>query len=253
MKRTRMIVFGLVVGFLPPLVWAAEEKATEWNFDKDSSGQMPAGWKAGYTNPAEGKAVWAVSEDPTAPSPPYVLSLTKTESAGRVFNLAMAEKTSFKDVDLSVKIKANSGKEDQGGGLIWRCKDENNYYVCRINPLEDNFRVYKVVGGKRQQLQSADVKVDAGKWYELRAKMAGNRMECYIDGKKLLEATDDELKDAGMVGLWTKADAASSFDNIAVRPAEPFKDEPAGAQKPGQTPQKPAQDDDDEDDEDDDD
>jgi hypothetical protein len=248
-----MIVFGLVVGFSSTLVWAAEEKTTEWKFDKESAGQMPAGWKAGYTNPAEGKAVWAVAEDPTAPSPPYVLSLTKTESSGRVFNLAMAEKTSFKDVDVSVKIKANGGKEDQGGGLIWRCKDENNYYVCRINPLENNFRVYKVVNGKRQQLQSVDVNNDAGKWYELRAKMAGNRMECYLDGKKLLEATDDEIKDAGMVGLWTKADAASSFDNIAVRSAEPFRDEPASAKKPDRAPQKPDKDDDDDEDDEDDD
>ena len=95
MKRTPMIVFGLVVGFSSPLVWATEEKPTEWNFDKDPSGQMPAGWKAGYTNPAEGKAMWAVAEDPTAPSPPYVLSLTKTECSGRVFYLAMAEKSSF--------------------------------------------------------------------------------------------------------------------------------------------------------------
>jgi hypothetical protein len=211
-----MIAFLLVVGFSWTVGWASEEKPTEWNFDKDSAGQMPTGWKAGYTNPDKGKAVWAISEDPTAPSPPYVLSLTKTESAGSVFNLAIAEKASFKDVDLTVKIKANSGKEDQGGGLVWRYNDENNYYICRVNPLESNFRVYKVVDGKRTQLQSTDVNTEAGKWYTLRTEMMGNKITCYLDGKKLLEASDDTFKDAGMVGVWTKADAATSFDNVTA-------------------------------------
>ena len=211
---------------------------------------MPAGWKAGYTDPAEGKAVWAVSEDPTAPSPPYVLSLTKTESAARIFNLAIAEKPAFKDVDLSVKIKANSGKEDQGGGLVWRYKDENNYYICRVNPLENNYRVYKVVEGKRTQLQSADANTETGKWHTLRAVMTGNQITCYVDGKKVLEATDDTFKDAGRVGLWTKADAASSFDNLVVREGKATA-EHAGGQKPGETPAKPVQDDDNDDEEDD--
>jgi subtilisin-like proprotein convertase family protein len=251
MKRLLTLTFGLVVGLPWMMAVAQEEKPMEWNFDKDSAGQMPTGWKAGYTNPAEGKAVWAVSEDPTAPSPPYVLSLTKTESAGSVFNLAIAEKSSFKDVDLTVKIKANSGKDDQGGGMVWRYKDENNYYICRINPLENNYRLYKVVSGKRQQLQSADVKVDTGKWYEVRAKMAGQHITCYLDGQKQLEVTDDTFKDAGKVGLWTKADSASSFDNIVVKEAKATAEDEKVV-KPGQTPPKPDQDDDDDDDDDDD-
>src|SRR5262249_10493733 len=120
--------------------------------------------------------------------------------------------------DLSVKMRANTGKEDQGGGLIWRVKDENNYYICRNNPLESNFRVYKVVNGKRTQFDSADVKTEAGQWHTMRAVMGGDRIACYLDGKKLLEAKDDTFKDAGMIGFWTKADAASSFDDLAVRP-----------------------------------
>ena len=99
---------------------------------------------------------------------------------------------------------------------IWRCKDENNYYICRMNPLENNFRVYKVINGKRQQLQSTEFKAQAGKWYVVRAKMVGNHIMCFIDDKKLLDVSDDEIKDAGLIGLWTKADASSSFDNIAV-------------------------------------
>jgi len=189
-----------------------------WIFDRDEAGKAPAGWKFGFTNPADGKATWSVTRDADAPSGPNVLTLSARSGDG-AFNLAMAEKTSYKDVNVRTRIRANTGKEDQGGGLIWRCKDENNYYICRMNPLENNFRVYKVINGKRQQLQSVKFKTETGKWYVVRAKMVGNHIMCFVGDKKLLDVTDDEIKDAGMVGLWTKADASSSFDNIAVAAA----------------------------------
>jgi len=211
-------------------VQTAEGQA--WIFEQDQAGQPPAGWKLVYTNPAEGKAAWRVTQDPKAMSGPNVLTL-EAKSGGGTFNLAMAETTSYQDVDVRTRIRANSGHEDQGGGLIWRAKDENNYYVCRINPLESNFRVYKVVDGKRQQLQSADATLETGQWAVVRAKMVGHRIQCYLDGKKLLDVTDDSFKDAGRVGLWTKADASSSFDNIAVQPAK--------ASKEDQNPAKPAE------------
>jgi len=106
------------------------------------------------------------------------------------------------------------GEHDRGGGVIWRAKDENNYYVCRMNPLETNFRAYKVVDGKRKQLGSAEVKTESGKWYDLRVVMVGDHIQCYLAGERLLEVRDDQFKDAGVVGLWTKADASSSFDDF---------------------------------------
>jgi uncharacterized membrane protein YkoI len=186
-----------------------------WTFDRTEVGQTPAGLLAKETHPGEKLGAWKVAADPTAPSKPNVLTLT-TEEPDATFNLALFEKISYKDLDLRVRIKANSGKEDQGGGLIWRCKDENNYYICRINPLENNFRVYKVVGGKRSQLQSTEFKAETAKWYRVRAVMAGDQITCYVDGKKYLDVKDDAIKDAGMIGLWTKADASSSFDNLVV-------------------------------------
>ena len=242
----KLMVTALFAALFAVPVLAAEEKPTEWNFDKDSLGQMPTGWKAGFTNSAKGQATWTVTKDDKAPTAPNVVTLD-AKSGGGTFNLAIAERTSFKDVDLSVKIKAHSGKEDQGGGLIWRTKDDNNYYICRMNPLENNFRVYKVTGGKRRQLDSADVKLETGKWYEVRAKMVGSHILCYIDGKQLLNATDDAIKDAGVVGLWTKADASLSFDNIAVKPGEVSKDDQAAAKPTDTEKKKPEKDDDDDD------
>ncbi len=147
------------------------------------------------------------------------------------------------------KIKANSGKEDQGGGLIWRCKDENNYYVCRINPLEGNFRVYKVVDGKRKQLESVTLDAASGKWYQVRAVMVADKIECYVDGKKHLAATDDTFPQAGMIGLWTKADASSSFDNLAVYAAR--ANDVTAADRPGRGDVEKGQDEDEDDDDDD--
>jgi hypothetical protein len=194
----------------------AEEKARSLRFGKDDLGKVPGGWKADKTGKGEG-SVWKVVEDTTAPSRTGFALAQTAESAGAMFNLCVAEDTKLKDVDLGVAFKAVKGEKDQGGGLVWRYQDANNYYVARMNPLEDNYRVYKVVGGKRIQLETKEgLKVPAGEWHTLRVTMKGDQIECYLDGKKQLEAKDDAIKDAGKVGLWTKADARSLFDDFKV-------------------------------------
>ena len=190
--------------------------AVAWNFDRDSVGGVPRGWLIAQTNPADSPALWKVVADPTAPSPGHVLALTRTNDYGHTFNLAMAEGSSLADLDLTVKVKAVRGAEDQGGGLIWRCRDEDNYYICRFNPLESNYRVYFVKEGRRKQLDSVEVKTEVGKWYNVRATMVGHQIVCYLDGRKMLEVRDDTFTEAGMVGLWTKADAVTSFDDLVV-------------------------------------
>ena len=195
-----------------------------WTFDKDPVGKTPAGLIPKETHPGKKMGEWKVEPDKTAPSTQHVLKLM-TEEEKATFNLALLDKTSYKDVDLRVHMRADSGKEDQGGGLVWRCKDENNYYICRVNPLEKNVRVYKVVDGKREQLATAECKVETGKWYKLRAMMIGAQIECFVDGQQVLKAKDDTFKDAGMIGLWTKADASCSFENIAVFPPKAMEGE----------------------------
>jgi len=195
---------------------AAEEKVRSLRFGKDDLGKVPAGWKADRTGKGEG-SVWKVVADDTAPSKTGFALAQTAESPGAMFNLCVAEDTKFKDVDLGVAFKAVKGEKDQGGGLVWRYRDADNYYVARMNPLEDNFRVYKVIAGKRIQLETKEgLKVPAGEWHTLRVTMKGEQIECYLDGKKYLEAKDDAIKDAGKVGLWTKADARSYFDGFKV-------------------------------------
>ena len=192
----------------------AEDKTSI--FGKDELGKVPKGWTATQTGKGEG-SIWKVVEEKTAPSKSgYALAQT-AERPGALFNLCVADDTNFKDVEALVSFKANAGKKDQGGGIVWRYQDANNYYIARINPLEDNFRVYKVVDGKRSaELQDAEVKVKSGEWHTLKIKMAGDHIECFVDGKKYLDVRDDAFAKAGKVGLWTKADAQTSFDQFNV-------------------------------------
>src|SRR5262249_13201271 len=156
-----------------------------------------------------------VVADDTAPSKSGFVLAQTAESPSAVFNLCVADDTRYKDVEVSIAFKAIQGKNDQGGGIVWRYQDANNYYIARMNPLEDNFRVYKVVAGKRIQLETKEgLKVPAGEWHTMKIEMTGDHIECYLDGKQYLDAKDDTIKEAGKVGLWSKSDAQSYFDDI---------------------------------------
>ena len=199
-----------LVALAGTVVLAADDKTMLFKFGKDDAGKVPAGWKAAQTG--KGESVWKVVADDTAPSKSgYVLAQT-TDDRDALFNLCVADKPSLKDVEVTVAFKAVKGEKDQGGGIVWRYQDAKNYYIARMNPLEDNFRVYKVVDGKRsKEFQNAEVKVKSGEWHTLKIEMKGDQIECYLDGKKYLEVKDDSIKDAGKVGLWTKADAQTYF------------------------------------------
>jgi hypothetical protein len=209
-------VFVLPILLAAAAAGRAGEKAVVHRFDKADLGRVPTGWQADRTGKGEG-SIWKVIEDKTGPGKTgYVLAQT-AEGPSSLFNLCVLQGSKFKDVDVTVAFKAVRGKEDQGGGIVWRYQDANNYYIARMNPLEDNYRVYKVVGGKRIQLNTReDIKVPAREWHTLHVRMVGSKIECSLDGKKFLDATDDTITEAGLVGLWSKADAQSSFDLFTV-------------------------------------
>jgi hypothetical protein len=213
MRWTTVVALAALTG---AALTADEGKGRLIKFSKDDVGKVPSGWKAEKTGRGEG-SIWKVVEDETAPSKSgYVLAQT-AESPSSLFNVCVLEDSNYKDVELIVSFKAVAGKKDQGGGFVWRYQDNNNYYICRMNPLEDNYRVYKVVNGKRSaEFQDADAKVPVGEWHTLKAKMEGDHIECFLDGKKYLDVKDDSIKDAGKVGLWSKADAQSHFDGFKV-------------------------------------
>lgn len=189
------------------------------NFDDVSVGRLPAGWRVGATNRKGPLATWQVVEDKTAPSGDYVLAMTRpNHTFGGTFNICWTDSVTFLDGEIEVRFKAVEGEEDQGGGVIWRAQDEENYYISRFNPLENNFRIYYVRDGARKILADARIELPAGKWHTLKIVQHGNRYEGYLDGTQFLDGTDDLFKKPGGVGVWTKADAVTSFDDFTVRP-----------------------------------
>jgi hypothetical protein len=192
----------LVAAFALPL-YAGDGAKRIWTFDDDATGQIAKG----FTNEV---GMWTVV---TSDSGKALAQSAKNPNA--VFNITLAGDTNAKDVDLSVRMKAVAGETDQGGGLVWRAKDAKNYYLARYNPLEDNYRLYKVVDGKRTLIQNADIQHSDG-WHTLRVTMTGDLITCYYDGKKFLEAKDTTFPEAGKIGLWSKADAQSQFDELTL-------------------------------------
>ena len=190
-------------------------KQSVYNFDSDTPGQLPAKFHSAKTG-GGAQEKWVVTADPMAPSKPNVVTQTSTGQTDYRFPLLISDEGSFQDLDLSVKFKAVSGNIDRAGGLVFRLKDPNNYYIVRANALENNYRLYHVVNGRRSQFAGANFKVTSGEWHDLRVEAAGNKIACYYDGNKKIEATDDTFKDAGKVGLWTKADSVTSFDDLKV-------------------------------------
>jgi hypothetical protein len=175
-------------------------KTLTYNFDSDTAGKAPAHFQSAHTGQGT-KGTWVVEKDDTAPSKPNVLAQTSTDSTDYRFPLAILDEGSFKDLDLSVKFKAISGKVDQGGGLVFRYQDHNNYYVVRANALEDNFRLYHVVKGRRRQFAGANLRVTSNQWHTIRVECVGDQIKCYYDGELKITANDKTFPNAGKVGL----------------------------------------------------
>ncbi len=189
-----------------------------WNFDDVPVGKLPPGWKVEATNRKGPLATWKVIVDKTAPSGDHVLAMTSpNHTFGGTFNICWTDDVSFLDGKIQVRFKAVKGEEDQGGGVIWRVQDKDNYYIARFNPLENNFRIYYVRDGARKTLASTRIALPAGKWHTLRIEQHGNKFKGYLNGKKLLKGTDNLFTKPGGVGLWTKADAVTSFDDFSVK------------------------------------
>jgi hypothetical protein len=187
------------------------------DFDDLKTGAPPPGWTASQTG--KGEAKWAVVVDESAPSKPNALK----QSGEATYPVCFKNDASLKDGFVAVKFKAVAGKEDQAGGVIWRCQDADNYYIARANALEDNVVLYKTVGGKRTCLDivgrkggyGVKEKVASGQWHTLRVEFQGSRFKLLFDGKHLCDVEDSTFADAGKVGVWTKADSVTLFDDFS--------------------------------------
>ncbi|NPA94460.1 MAG: hypothetical protein GXO58_03420 [Thermodesulfobacteria bacterium] len=195
---------------------AGAKKVFFWDFEKVDVGALPPGWKVEATGQYGPLATWQVQLDPSAPSGKKVLALSSTNHhSGSTFNLCWTDMVPFVDGSISVALRPISGRIDRGGGIMWRVQDKDNYYVARFNPLEDNFRIYYVKNGHRMMINSARVRLGPG-WHTMKIVQRGDEYKCFLDGKLYLEGRDSHFEKEGGVGLWTKADAVTSFDNFKV-------------------------------------
>ena len=191
-----------------------------YDFEQDAVGQPPKAFAFGHTRKAGAPGRWIVQQDAGGK---YLAQLDADRTRSR-FPIAVASDVSSADVDLSVRFRPVSGRVDQAAGLVWRYQNEDNYYIVRANALEDNVVLYKVQNGERTDLavkrqgrtygKPADV--PSNQWSTLRVVAAGMRFEVYFNGMKLYEVEDGTFKGAGRVGVWTKADSVTHFDDLSV-------------------------------------
>jgi len=198
----RMIVAALLIGF------AMQTYAQTENFDTTAVDTLPSGWKSGVTG--SGSPQWAVTADPTAPSKPNVLMRKGTGA----FPWAAKPDAALSDGFVQVKFKAISGKEDQAGGLMWRWKDGDNYYVARANALENNVSLYYTANGRRNTIKYVKAPVPLNSWHMLRVDFTGTTVKVSLNGKIYIEEQSNHISESGAVGIWTKADSVTAFDDF---------------------------------------
>ncbi len=191
--------------------------ARVWRFDADPAEAPPAGFSLARTG-GGGQGRWIVKSEKDAPSAPNVLAQVDTDDTDYRFPVAVADEPRLNDLRLSVRCKPISGVVDQACGLVFRYRDENNYYITRANALENNIRLYYVKDGSRKQFASWSGKVTSGAWHELRAEAQGDHFQVFWDGERVIDAHDKTFADPGKVGVWTKADSVTYFDDLSVEP-----------------------------------
>lgn len=198
----------IIVGILSIACMVAEAHAEIDNFDGAEVGALPPGWLAGATG--LGAPKWAIEMDDAAPTRPNVLK----QSGAAPFTWCVKQGVSVRDGFVEVKFKPIAGREDQAGGVVWRWQNGDNYYVARANALENNVALYYTERGRRHTIKYADAPVAPNRWHRLRVQFVGARVTVSLDGKRYIVLDDAHIAGAGAVGMWTKADSVTAFDDF---------------------------------------
>ena len=202
-------ICGLFMCSILAGILGGEASADTINFDKDSVGSLPGGWKCGVTG--RGAPKWSVETDSTAPSPPNVLK----QFGSGTFPWCVKSDVSMADGSIETKFKPISGREDAAGGIVWRWKDGDNYYIARANALENNVSLYYTQNGRRNTIKYVDAPVAKNQWHTLKVEFSGKQIRVSLDGKLYIDQQDEHIVGSGAVGVWTKADSVTAFDDFS--------------------------------------
>jgi hypothetical protein len=216
--RAWPVALSLVLAACASPEGRAPAQAVTVDFESCEVGKAPPGFTTALTG-GGGPIAWVVREDAKAPSGKKVVVQESSDDTSYRFPLCVYDNFAARDVAVEVKFKAISGKVDQAAGVVLRYTPEN-YYIARANPLEDNVNIFKTVNGKRTIVAEAAIKVSAGEWHSLGFKAKGPHLTVSLDGKVVLEKDDSTLGETGQVGLWTKADSVSAFDDLKIEPIQ---------------------------------
>ena len=211
---TWLLLLLLLCLWEPAYVDASMREDSTWNFDEDRSGELPPKFMIGTFFDGRPAGDWQVMSTPKALSPQKVFAQIREKGAG--YNVVLIEDAQAANLDLSVSFLPISGKTDMGGGLIWRAADDRNYYLIRANPLEQNIRLYHVVQGIRKMLKNHDEIIDIKMWHRLDVVNQGCRIQIFYDKKLIFDLCDETFKE-GRIGLWTKSDAVTYFDDLRLQ------------------------------------
>lgn len=220
----RVLVKALLTVMIavPPGYWTRPTQAEttptaqEWRFDQDQPGVLPNQFSIGTLFDGRPAGDWQVLSTEQAKSPPQVLAQLMAKGAEHAYKVTLVKGLVASDVNLQVSFLPIQGKADMGGGLIWRAADDRNYYLARANPLEQNIRVYRVVKGVRHLLQNFDRTIDVKQWHTLRVTHRGCQITVFYDDKQVFDLCDKTFR-AGTIGLWTKSDAVTYFDDLQLQ------------------------------------
>jgi hypothetical protein len=187
--------------------------APAWNFDREQPGTLPSEFSIGTLFDGRAAGEWQVLATESAKSPPHVLAQLMAKGAEHAYKITLIKGIVASDLNLQVSFLPIQGRADMGGGLIWRAADDRNYYLARANPLEQNIRVYRVEKGIRHLLENFNQTIDVRQWHTLQVTHQGCHVNIFFDGRQVLDLCEKTFQ-TGMIGLWTKSDAVTYFDDL---------------------------------------
>jgi hypothetical protein len=212
----RFLLITLLLLAAPVVGYGLESTTHVWTFDNDLPKTLPPEFQIGTLFDGRPAGEWMVLETHRAKSSPRVLGQLMGKGAEHAYKMVLINGTRASDLELQVSFLPIEGKADMGGGLIWRATDDRNYYLTRANPLEQNIRIYRVVNGVRQMLKNFDHIIDVRQWHTLRVSAKGCQVQVFFDGKEVFDLCDQTFS-TGQVGLWTKSDAVTYFDDLKLQ------------------------------------
>ena len=216
-KSLLSVMIAAPLGFVTMSIHAETvSSAPAWNFDREQPGTLPGEFSIGTMFDGRSAGDWQVLATDRAKSPPHVLAQLMGKGAEHAYKVALIKEVIASDLNLQVSFLPISGKADMGGGLIWRAADDRNYYLARANPLEQNIRVYRVENGIRHLLENFNQTIDVRQWHTLRVTHQGCHINVYYDDKQVFDLCEKTFH-TGMIGLWTKSDAVTYFDDLQLQ------------------------------------